>query len=111
MSIKANSAADIDTLLHPARAYKHPTDVVADDDLTLYEKRAILSSWASDACAVKDFPELRELSGAPQVKFDEIMDALRELDFQLERRVHAGAKSSRRDSGSDHSGNIPASQL
>ena len=41
-----------DALLHPARAYAHPKDVIADDDLTLYEKRAILSSWASDACAV-----------------------------------------------------------
>jgi hypothetical protein len=108
MSIKPNSAVDIDALLHPARAYKRPRDVVTDDDLTLYEKRAILSSWASDACALEDLPELRELSGAPQVKFDEIMDALRELDFQLERRVHTGAKPSRRNSGSDHSGNIPA---
>jgi hypothetical protein len=107
MSIKANSAVDIDALLHPARAYKHPTDVVADDDLTLYEKRAILSSWASDACAVQDFPELREISGVAQVKFDEIVDALRELDVQLERRVHTGAKPNRRNSGSDHSGNIP----
>ena len=59
MSLKQN-LADFDALLHPARAYEHPRDVVADADLTLYEKRAILSSWASDACAVEDLPELRE---------------------------------------------------
>jgi hypothetical protein len=87
MSLKQN-LSDFEALLHPARAYEHPRDVVADADLTLDEKRAILSSWASDACAVEDFPELREVSGIAPVKFDDIMDALRELDCQLERRVH-----------------------
>jgi hypothetical protein len=107
MSLKQN-LADFEALLHPARAYEHPRDVVADDDLTLYEKRAILSSWASDACAVEDFPELREVSGVAPVKFDDIMDALRELDYQLARRVHWAATENRpKGSGSDHSGNIP----
>ena len=85
MSTNHGSAADIDALLHPARAFKHPMDVVRDDDLTLYEKRAILSSWASDACAVEDSPGLRQPAG--QVKFDDTMDALRGLDCELERRV------------------------
>ncbi|HEY8670140.1 MAG TPA: hypothetical protein VIL63_04825 [Terriglobales bacterium] len=87
MSTNYGSAADIDALLHPARAFKHPMDVVRDDHLTLYEKRAILSSWASDACAVEDSPELRQLSPTGRVKFDDIMDALRSLDSELERRV------------------------
>jgi hypothetical protein len=106
MSLKQNPV-DIDALLHPARAFKHPMDVVTDDDLTLYEKRAILSSWASDACAVEDVPELRQLSGVGRVKFDDIMDALRELDFELERRVGSDAKAGQRKrSGSDQSGGI-----
>src|ERR1700741_44965 len=45
---------DMTALLHPADAFSHPMDVVEDCDLTSYEKRAILSSWAADACAVKD---------------------------------------------------------
>ncbi|HTA99820.1 MAG TPA: hypothetical protein VK804_05020 [Bradyrhizobium sp.] len=93
MSLKQNPA-DIDALLHPARAFNHPMDVVRDDDLTLYEKRAILSSWASDACAVEDVPELRQLSGIGPVKFDHIMDALRELDSELQRRANPNAKGS-----------------
>jgi hypothetical protein len=105
MSLKQNSS-DFDALLHPARAYDHPRDVVADDDLTLYEKRAILSSWASDACAVEDFPDLREGAGAAAVKFDDIMDALRDLDRQLERRIYWD-ENRRKVSGSDHSGNVP----
>ena len=33
---------DLDDLLHPARAFAHPQEVVSDPDLTLNEKRAIL---------------------------------------------------------------------
>jgi hypothetical protein len=108
MSIEVNSAADLDDLLHPARAFKHPMDVVKDRDLTLYEKRAILSSWTSDACAVEDVPELRQLSSIGQVKFDDIMDALRELDSELERRIQRDENSTRRRrSDSGQSGGIP----
>jgi hypothetical protein len=87
MLLAKTSSAEIDALLYPARAFRHPMDVVRDPDLTLYEKRAILSSWASDACAVEDFPEFRQPSGAAPVKFDDIMDALRGLDAELERRA------------------------
>lgn len=72
---------DIDNLLHPARAFKHPRHVVNDPDLTLNEKRAILASWASDACAVEAAPDLRQGPGTTTpVRFDDVMDALRALD-------------------------------
>jgi len=50
---------DLDDLFHPARAFAHPRDVVDDSDLTVNEKRAVLASWASDACAVEAAPALR----------------------------------------------------
>jgi hypothetical protein len=71
---------DITTLLHPARAFARPMDVVNDHDLTLSEKRAILAAWASDACAVEANPGLRKAPDQSTARFDEIMDALRELD-------------------------------
>jgi len=71
---------DLDTLLHPANAFARPVDVVNDPDLTLSEKRAILASWASDACAIEAVPTLRKLPGSGSVRFDDIIDALRELD-------------------------------
>jgi hypothetical protein len=75
------SDPELDTLLHPASTFDHPRDVVRDPDLTLEEKRAILSSWASDACAVESQPALRHPLGAKQpVEFDEIVDALRNLE-------------------------------
>jgi hypothetical protein len=74
---------DLDELLHPAQAFSHPGEVVADPDLTLNEKRAILASWASDACAVDSAPTLRHAGpGQPPVSFDDVMDALRTLDKQ-----------------------------
>ena len=70
-------------LLHPARAFEHPSHVVYDPDLTLNEKRAILASWASDACAPEANPHLRSPPGAKQpVLFDDVMEALRTLDKQ-----------------------------
>ena len=83
MNDRQEAKFDLDQLLHPARAFAHPSEVVNDPDLTLNEKRAILASWASDACAVEAAPELRRSPGGPEVRFDDIMDALRELDAQL----------------------------
>src|SRR5436190_18905583 len=76
---------DLNALLHPAQAFSHPADVVSDPDLTLNEKRAILASWASDACAVESVPELRRapVEGGRPVAFDDVMDALRALDTQV----------------------------
>ena len=74
---------DLDDLLHPAQAFSHPSEVVNDPDLTLNEKRAILASWASDACAIEAAPALRSSPSGAFVRFDEIMEALRSLDKQV----------------------------
>lgn len=74
---------DPNELLHPAQAFEHPSHVVNDPDLTLNEKRAILASWASDACALEAAPHLRSAPGGKQpVLFDDVMEALRALDKQ-----------------------------
>jgi len=71
---------DLNELLHPAQAFDHPSQVVSDPDLTLNEKRAILASWASDACAVEVGHEYRANGCGALVRFDDIIDALRSLD-------------------------------
>lgn len=74
---------DLNDLLHPAHAYEHPSFVVNDPDLTLNEKRAILASWASEACALAAAPDLRCTPGEKRpVQYDDVMDALRALDKQ-----------------------------
>jgi len=86
---------DLDYLLHPAGAFRAPMDVVADPDLTAHEKRAILASWASDACAVEAAPELRRTASGPPVRFDDIMDALKHLDGEAATRPQYGKLISR----------------
>ena len=88
-----SNSFDLDDLLHPAQAFEHPREVLADPDLTVNEKRAILASWASDACAVEAAPVLRCAPGGRQpVSVDEILEALRDLDRQARA---PGAESSR----------------
>ncbi len=72
---------ELDQLLNPAAVFSHPRDVLNDPDLTRQEKRAILSSWASNACAVESALQLRHPPGAAvPVSYDDILDALRALD-------------------------------
>ncbi len=97
---------DMAALLHPAEAFGHPMDVVEDCDLTSYEKRAILSSWAADACAVKGVAEPnRTLNGA--VSFDDILDALRVLESSPDTRT-GGSHGSDHRFGTQNSGDAPS---
>lgn len=73
---------DLDYLLHPASAFRTPMDVVANPDMTVQEKRAILASWASDVCAVEAAPDARRPPSAPMVRFEDVMEALKKLDGQ-----------------------------
>lgn len=80
MTQAAIKTFDIDQFLHPERAFQSPKHVLNDPELTTAEKRAVLASWASDACAVEAAPGLRHPANGPVVTYDEIMDALRMLD-------------------------------
>lgn len=89
------SDLDLDGLLQPALAFGHPSAVVADPDLSLNEKRAILAAWASDTCAdaVEAAPH-RDVAGPLPVSADEVLEALRMLDRAA--RSNDGAESCRR---------------
>jgi hypothetical protein len=81
-------------LLSPARYFRRPEDVLSDDTLDVQEKSAILSSWASDACAVESMPALRQPPGVEQpVSLDQIMDALCRLDGDASARPPQSRKS------------------
>jgi hypothetical protein len=86
---------DLDYLLHPAGAFRTPMDVVSDPDMTVQEKRAILASWASDACAVESAPGLRRPPSAPVVRFDDVLDALKQLDREAAHAPQNGKLTNR----------------
>lgn len=52
--------------VRPAIGFLDPDDVVKDPHLPPQEKRAILSSWASDASSVEGDPTRRWLLGTPE---------------------------------------------
>lgn len=104
---------DLDALLHPANAFAHPSEVANDPDLTLNEKRAILASWASDACAMEAAPALRQPPGGKPIAFDDIMEALRALDEEARspgrpkyKKWLAALKGRRRDGGRQGEGDL-----
>jgi hypothetical protein len=103
----------LDKLLHPALAFAQASDVITDPDLTLNEKRAILASWASDACAIEAVPSLRRLpKGKRLVPFDEVMDALRALDKEVREQGRAATydrvrRRSSRGSSDEGQGHVP----
>lgn len=75
-----------DTVQNSSRVYpfSFPHEVADDPSLSLSEKRAILSEWASDACAVESFPTLRWLPGTTfPVTFSAVMDARDWLDRKV----------------------------
>ena len=80
----ADLVLDIDDFLHPSQVFQQPADIVSDPNLSLNEKRAILASWASDACAIEAAPALRKSLPGRIIEFDEIMDALRLLDEEAQ---------------------------
>ena len=83
---------NLDDLLRPADVFSDPQEVVCDRNLSINEKRAILASWASDACSVEGMPSLRKSPAGTMVTFDHIMDALKELDEQARRGMTQTSK-------------------
>jgi hypothetical protein len=74
-----------DLLSQKPPVFGHPDEVVGDQALTLAEKRSLLASWASDACAVEDSPSLRQLASGAVVHVDDIVAALKSFDFNQPR--------------------------
>ena len=69
-------------LVAPGDVFRHPREVLAHPLLSRADKRAILASWASDACALENAPAMRCLTGcrAEPVPVDAVLAALGTLD-------------------------------
>jgi hypothetical protein len=78
----APGADDHDEALEAgAFSFRHPQQVLAHPALTGSQKRALLASWASDACAEENLPGWRRIPGSGAlVLLDDVLEALRALD-------------------------------
>ena len=66
---------NLDALMHPAQAFARPHGVIKDEDLTASERRRMLASWASDACAIEAAPALRPPGAAQPVHGLRLLDS------------------------------------
>lgn len=81
MSQADRNATNVEPPFHPVSHYDSPEDVLDDARLSTEEKRAILSSWASDMYVVESQPTLREVPGmSHRLRLDRILAALKQLD-------------------------------
>lgn len=81
MSQADRTIHSLDAPYHPVSHYDSPRAVLRDDALSTAEKRAILSSWASDIYAMESAPGLRKIPGLPRpMRLADILSALRRLD-------------------------------
>ena len=62
------------------RNWAQPHKVLSDPSLTTAEKRAVLTSWASQANILPSYPKLRQLKNGQLVSIDEIEKALSRLE-------------------------------
>ena len=81
-ALQSSAVDPFAALVAPSDVFRHPREVLAYPGLSLAEKRGLLASWASDACAVESCPALRCLPGckAEPVPVDEVLAALLALD-------------------------------
>ncbi|MBP1181187.1 hypothetical protein [Methylobacterium sp. PvR107] len=81
-SLRPPAIEPFEAFVAPGDVFRHPREVLGYPGLSRAEKRAILASWASDACAVESCPSLRCLPGcrAEPVPLDTILAALQALD-------------------------------
>jgi hypothetical protein len=95
MSQADRMANNVAALFHPVSHYDTPEDVLHDAKLSSAEKRAILSSWASDMYAVESQPAVRKIPGIPrEIHLDDILVALKQLDDDNE-PPHGGGMAMR----------------
>jgi hypothetical protein len=75
--------------LREIHAFAHPADILNDPQLRVSEKREMLAWWASDARGVESAPGLRRGPSGAVVSLDDIMTALKSLDWTAEETTAA----------------------
>ncbi len=80
-----------DALLDPAAAFRTPEGVLRRDDISRDQKIEILRRWEYDARELAVAEEENMVGGPPNL-LDQVLDALRELDAEIDAEHSAPTK-------------------
>lgn len=84
LDLITNPADDLEIHRHHYVGYHHPREIVADPDLTIARKRALLSRWLSDVNAIPSSPQWRRSPCGVAARVDDLRKALDKLDEMVE---------------------------
>lgn len=84
LDLITNPADDLEIHRHDYVGYHHPREIVADPELTIARKRALLSRWLSDANAIPSAPQWRRSPYGVTASVDDLRKALDKLDEMVE---------------------------
>ena len=84
LDLITSPADDLDIHRHDFFGYHHPREIVADPELTIARKRALLSRWLSDANAIPSCPQWRRSPFGVTATVEDLRKALDKLDEMVE---------------------------
>jgi hypothetical protein len=84
LDLITNSHDDLQITRVDFVGYYHPREIVADPELTIARKRALLARWMSDANAVSGAPDIRRSPAGVTTTIAHLRDALAKLDEMVE---------------------------
>jgi len=84
LDLITNAADDLAVTRSDFVGYFHPREIVADPELTVARKRALLSRWLSDANAISGAPHIRRSPAGVTVSVDQLRQSLDKLDEMME---------------------------
>lgn len=79
-----NTADDLEVSRSDFVGNFHPREIVADPELMVARKRAMLSRWLSDANAIAGAPHIRRCPAGVTVSVDHLRRSLDKLDEMVE---------------------------
>jgi hypothetical protein len=84
LDLISNSSDELEIHRSDFVGYFHPREIVADPELTIARKRAMLSRWMSDENALPGIPAIRRSPGGVTCVVDDLRNALEKLDEMVE---------------------------
>jgi hypothetical protein len=94
LDLITNAADDAEISRADFFGYFHPREIVADPELTVARKRALLARWLSDVNAVAGAPAIRRSPAGVTASVDDLRKSLDKLDEMVEAIAFAELRSS-----------------